>query len=114
MNEDDNDPAHAFRAQANRARERLGDDLRDMSTVSKTFLQRTSRTGTYVLVGVGTLLVFALVSGRRRRRPRSSPREPSFLGQAFRTVLLSALGTVASRMARRLPLPLPPSSEPAE
>jgi hypothetical protein len=78
----------------------------ETSTVLPT--TRAGRAGLGALIGLGTFGVFMLLM-KRRRAPRSraprTPREASFLGQALRSVVLSVLGVIATRLAQRLPLP---------
>ena len=118
----DHDPTNAKternEARADRARQRLADDLRDMTQVGQAMLKRTGRLGLGALVGVAALGLIALGVAifRRRRNPLSRymlAKEPSFFNQAVRTVVLSLLGVFATRIARRLPLPVGPAA-PAE
>ena len=121
MNDDPMEQVSAQEARAERARQRLADNLRDISSVGGKMLRRTKRMGLGVLIGMGALgLIVLAVSLFRRRRPLKNPlsrylrSEPSFLKQALSRILLSALGILASRVAQRLPLPAPPPESPAD
>jgi len=118
MNDDPIEDAATYEARARRARQGLADSLRDMTNVGGKVLRRTGRVGLGALIGLAFLGTVALVvRSRRRRLPRNVlqrylKKEPSFIGQAVRSVVLSMLSVLASRIARRLPLPAP--REPAE
>lgn len=102
-----------YEARAARARQRLSENLRDMTNVGESMIKRTGRAGLGAIIGVGVLglIVVAASAFRRPRRPvspfvRYSPTgEPSFLRQALRGVALSMLGVLAGRVAQSLPLP---------
>ncbi|HEV8245601.1 MAG TPA: hypothetical protein VGP93_07525 [Polyangiaceae bacterium] len=99
-------------ARANRARQRLSEDLRDMTQVGQAMIKKTGRIGTGALIGLGAIGLILLTASMFRKKPIRNPleryvrpREPSFLRQATRTIVLSALGVLATRVAQRLPLP---------
>jgi hypothetical protein len=66
-------------------------------------------------IGIAGLLLASVMLFARRSKPRRSSLFPvqkrSFLGDAFRSAALSLIGVLASRLAQRLPLPLPPSTD---
>ncbi len=104
--------ASNYEARANRARQRLTEDLRDMTQIGQNMLKKTGRVGLGALIGLGALgailVTASLFKNKRRARayPRFAlPKEPSFFKQAIRSVVLSALGVIATRIAQRLPLP---------
>jgi hypothetical protein len=109
-------------ARANRARQRLADDLRGITQAGQAMMKKTGRVGVGALIGLGALGLIMLTASlfKRKRRARNSfarymqPKEPSFFKQAIRSVVLSALGVLATRIAQRLPLPAPPVAPPAE
>ena len=113
-----------YEAPAARARQRLAENLRDLTDVGQNMIKRSGRVGVGAVVGLGALgvIMMTLSLFRRTRRPLRiggylPPRtvhEPSFIGQAARTILLSILGVLASRVAQRLPLPESRSGLPAE
>ncbi len=116
MNESDvkRTEASTNEARANRARQRLADDLRDMTQVGQSMIKKTGRIGVGALVGIGALgLIMLTASLFKKRRPSAQrafsrwaqPKEPSFFKQAIRSIVLSALGVLATRIAQRLPLP---------
>jgi hypothetical protein len=114
MNDDPMDDASTYEAQAERARRRLADNLRDMTDVGGKMLRRTGRIGAGALIGLGVLGCAMLITARFRRRrslgnllKRYVPVEQSFLRQALRSVLLSVVSVLGARVAQRLPLPLP-------
>lgn len=106
--------ASTYEARAERARQRLSENLRDMTSIGEKMIRRTGRAGAGALIGLGALglIVFIASRFRRRRAPQNPfarylPKEPSFFKQALRSVVLSALGVLATRIAQRLPLPAP-------
>ncbi|HVJ17098.1 MAG TPA: hypothetical protein VM686_16770 [Polyangiaceae bacterium] len=114
MNDDPIDDASTYEAQAERARRRLADNLRNMTDVGEKMLRRTGRIGGGILIGLGALGFAALIVSRLRRRRRAKnllsrylPGEQSFFKQALRSVLLSVVSVLGARVAQRLPLPLP-------
>ncbi len=121
MNDDPMETAGAYEARAERARQRLADNLRDMTNIGGKMLKRTRRLGIGMLIGLGALGLVVLVASRLRRRrlpkiplSRYLKGEPSFIKQALSRILLSALSVLAGRIAQRLPLPAPPPQSPAE
>ena len=123
MKDDPMDETTTYEARAARARQNLSDNLRDITDVGGEMLRRTKRLGAsalFGLAGLAALGMIALVASRFRRRTlkqeleRYLPAEPSFLKQALRSVALSMLSVLASRVARRLPLPASTARVPAE
>lgn len=115
MNESDSSVERNLQ-RAESARDRLVHHLREISKVGEGMMQRTTRTGKNVLVGVGLLGLLglgALLFRKRKPTPyrlRGFRPERSFMSEAIRSVVLSMLGVLAARAAQRLPLPEPRSA----
>lgn len=106
----DAEASHNIR-RAELARARLAHDLSSVVKAGDRLVQRGKsavRKAVPLVIGAGVLALLVIVAAGTRRKKYNSwtrSKPPSALGQLVRKAAISAIGVLASRFARSVPLP---------